>query len=198
MKESADIKTPNSYQYSQDDIEELERIQTQMLKIINLKENWEGVGLDAPVNILQNIKEKQQAKERKISSKEILGISPSSRISYSPLLLRQLAHGKRFQKQRKQLIPVQQALLDKYSREWEEKAGTPYPFVRLNSKEKIEFAHLAEGLSKEEMSRYIVIDSKDHKMHSEKFARKNNTGIWDPNKERKKEKSNNLDELISR
>lgn len=160
------------FKYSQQDIEDLNQIQMQMLNLINTRENWENVspsvGLEP--SFFQKIKDRQNAINAPKSSKELLGINPSSRVAYCPLLLRQLAQGNDSTTHRKKLIPIQQALLEKYSAQWEEKAGANYPFVRLDNEQKVEFAHLVEGLDKEEMSRYIVIDPKDHKMYSHKIA----------------------------
>lgn len=186
-----DIYFNYQIQYSKEDLEELNKLQLQMLNLINTKENWESINsnVDLEQNIFQRIKERQNNKGLKASPKELLGISPSSRVAYCPLLLRQLTSEKNSQGYRKQLIPVQQALLEKYSAQWQEKAGANYPFVRLNNEQKVEFAHLVKGLDKEEMSRYIVIDPKDHRMYSEKSLQKNEERNWKPPTKEEKQQS---------
>lgn len=171
------------FYYNDDEIRQLERLQAKMLDLINTKSNWEDV---KPTRVSQDIFAKIQDRQSrpKVSSKEVLGIQPSSRVVYSPLLLRSLADIKTSQPATKKLIPVQQALLEKYAAEWQEKAGADYPFVRLDNEQKVEFAHLTEGLNREEMSRYIVIDPKDHKMYSEKAVKKEDEKgkVWSPEK----------------
>lgn len=165
------------FYYNDDNIKQLERLQSKMLDLINTKSNWEDVNPSrVKEDIFDRIKKRQSRPKR--SSKEVLGIHASSRVVYSPLLLRSLAGTKAPQPATKKLIPVQQALLEKYAAEWQEKAGADYPFVRLNDEQKIEFTHLAEGLNKEEMSRYIVIDPKDHRMYSEKTVNKEDIKAW--------------------
>lgn len=180
------------FHYSEDEIKQLERLQSKMLDLINTKSNWEDVN---PSRIDQNIfaKIKERQSKPKTSAKDVLGIHVSSKIVYSPLLLRSLAGLKTPQPQTKKLIPVQQALLEKYAEEWQERAGADYPFVRLNNEEKIEFAHLTEGLTNKEMSRYIVIDPKDHRMYSEKDVNQEDIKSWKPEEKAKGKMKENIE-----
>lgn len=170
----------NDFYIREEDLKRLEYLQEQMVSLISNKSNWESVNLN---NQSMFAKDKDRHFLDNTTSKDILGIQQSSKIAYSPLLLRSLANIKgRNTNQQKQLIPIQQALLEKYAKQWEDTAGASYPFVRLNNEQKIEFGHLTEGLNKEDMSRFIVIDPKDHKMYSHKDIDSNNEKKWSPSK----------------